>query len=361
MPSILPAGHDPYADAIAVQNIFHSQIASHPNAPVPYSYVYSPITLPLLRLIAPLPFLLSGGVYLLVYVAASWPNSGPESGRPPARTPLLPLPRSHCPVLSRSARQRNSAWRQCRVHPLRSRPAQRYPGLEAPFLDVVLPRDPGCFLRQSSTPKPRAHPHPLQSQTMLSTAATLGAGGLPFRNSIQTLAHALQPLPRAGQFQFIYNHDFGCSPAGVLSDLAYARGLPFSRIGLATYFACALPVLAILFYLSRRFLNDRFSLKQWVPVLLVGIVLLNPRLIEYDVAPLTIPLALICWRSLEPHRRRSALTAGLGVLFLACNIVSIYSWRTRKFLDGPLLVLLFLLWMLEPRPAIQPAAVPVRR
>lgn len=44
----LRAGHDPYADGIAVQQAFHaSPQANDASIMPPYTYVYSPITLPL--------------------------------------------------------------------------------------------------------------------------------------------------------------------------------------------------------------------------------------------------------------------------------------------------------------------------
>jgi hypothetical protein len=55
----LRIGHDPYADAMAVQQAYHEQGGSLSGA-LPYSYVYSPITLPVLRLVGKLPFWLSG-------------------------------------------------------------------------------------------------------------------------------------------------------------------------------------------------------------------------------------------------------------------------------------------------------------
>ena len=44
------AGHDPYADAMAVQRLSLGFGLAY-QMPTPFSYVYSPITLPLLRLI----------------------------------------------------------------------------------------------------------------------------------------------------------------------------------------------------------------------------------------------------------------------------------------------------------------------
>jgi len=74
-------GHDPYADAIAIQRVFHAQLlAEHrtlgPGMAPPFSYVYSPITLPLLRWVGHVPFGASAVVYWLFYVwsvaAAVW-------------------------------------------------------------------------------------------------------------------------------------------------------------------------------------------------------------------------------------------------------------------------------------------------
>ena len=59
----LRAGHDPYAEATAIRRAFHLHMAEHPDAQPPFSYIYSPITLPLLRVIGLLPFWLSETVY----------------------------------------------------------------------------------------------------------------------------------------------------------------------------------------------------------------------------------------------------------------------------------------------------------
>ena len=62
------------------------------------------------------------------------------------------------------------------------------------------------------------------------------------------------------------------------------------------YLCYAIPLFALLFALSRRYLQGSFTLRQWAPVLLVGVILFNPRILEYDVAPITLPLTLIAWR-----------------------------------------------------------------
>ncbi len=50
---------------------------------------------------------------------------------------------------------------------------------------------------------------------------------------------------------------------------------------------------AILLFLSKRYFAGEFSLKRWAPVVLTGHLLLNPRIMEYDVAPIALTMALV--------------------------------------------------------------------
>ena len=85
---------------------------------------------------------------------------------------------------------------------------------------------------------------------------------------------AIQPLVwpslfhhflQAVNLQFSYNHDFGCSPAGLLSMLLFGLGISYTVAGTVIYLLYAVPVFAVLLHLSRRFLEGRFSLRRWVP------------------------------------------------------------------------------------------------
>ncbi len=142
---------------------------------------------------------------------------------------------------------------------------------------------------------------------------------------------------------FNYGHDFGCSLTGIFSDILSGHGIPYSHVSIIFYLCYAIPLFALLLYLSRLFLNGSFSLKRWMPVLFVGVILLNPRLIEYDVAPITLFLAVICWRLLTSIAtpRRAILT--LMPLFLVANCFALYSWELRKMIDCPLLLLIFIM------------------
>ena len=339
----LAAGHDPYADAIAIQKAFHSQIALHPAAAPPYSYVYSPITLPLLRLIGTIPAWLSGSIYWLIYLAGVlaqvWVGmqATEESER---RTFLYLAPvaaffpgfLANGIVLSGNIAYilyatvlltaiygwRRNSWHWFYLAILAASCAK------APLLSLVV--IPILSARRQWIP-----------------AATTAVAGLAL--------FAMQPLIwptlfkhylEAVELQFSYNHDFGCSPAGLFSGFLVDHSIPYSRPSFIFYLCYAIPLFAMLVYLSRRFLRGGFTLQQWIPVLFVGVILLNPRLIEYDVAPLALPLALIAWRFFASFTTRSRTILLLSTLFIITNCFALYSWDVRKLVDGPLLVVFFI-------------------
>ena len=147
---------------------------------------------------------------------------------------------------------------------------------------------------------------------------------------------------QAVELQFSFNHDFGCAPVGLFSQLLDAHGISYAPWCYLFYAAYAAPLFAALVYFSRRFLRGDFVLAQWAPVLLLGILLLNPRVMEYDVAPMTLPLALVAWRYARERRQPRRWTMSMLVLFVLLNAGALYSWQLRKALDGPLVVAILL-------------------
>ncbi len=167
---------------------------------------------------------------------------------------------------------------------------------------------------------------------------------------------------QAVDLQFLYNRDFGCSPAGLLSDILYTHNIPYSPAGLIFYLCYAVPLLALLWHLSRKYLDGDFSLAEWIPVLLVGVILLNPRIMEYDVAPLTLLMALIAWRFFARFTSTAKTIVCMAVLVVMTNGVAAFGWYVRKLVNGPLLILLFAAgcWMLlQPANAESLAPAPV--
>jgi hypothetical protein len=149
--------------------------------------------------------------------------------------------------------------------------------------------------------------------------------------------HFLQAI----DLQFSNNRDFGASPAGIFAGFLFDHGLAYSHGGFIFYVLYAVPLFSLLVYLSRKFMSGAFPRSRWIPVLLLGVILLNPRIVEYDLAILTIPLALILWR-LFPWLA-SSRTAAISTVavFVTINIAAFQSWILWKNIACILLVSLF--------------------
>jgi hypothetical protein len=334
--------HDPYADAIAIQDAFHRTLAQHPNAITPFSYVYSPITLPLLKLIGALPATLAATLYWTLYIlcalALVW--AGLQAAEPHERQSFLCISPAvlffpgllhHDTILSGNVAiilyglvfatavvgWRKGQWHWC-------------------YLAILLA---SCF----KAPLLTLLAIPLFSarKQLLPAALTAAAGIALF---------ALQPLLWPSLFHnflhavdllFTYNREFGSNPAGLITNLLVNYGVPYSPASTLLYLALAIPLLTVLVHLSRQFLAGRFTLEQWAPVLLVGVFLLNPRIKEYDVLPLTLPMLLIFWRTLRRLASRTFTVAFLCVAVAAINLVAVQSSTLWKIAEGILLVLVF--------------------
>ena len=83
-------------------------------------------------------------------------------------------------------------------------------------------------------------------------------------------------------------------------------------------------------------------------MLLVGVTLLNPRIMEYDIAPMTVPMALILWlflaRAFSPLRGAALACA----ILTPWNVASLNRWRPA---DCMLLLFVFAVgvWDLWPQ------------
>jgi hypothetical protein len=85
---------------------------------------------------------------------------------------------------------------------------------------------------------------------------------------------------------------------------------------------------SVLLVLARRVHRDEITQEAWIPLAFVGTLLLNPRIMKYDLAPITIPMLLIGWRGVRCALKRSSRHSLAPVLvgvacFLATNIVTI--------------------------------------
>ncbi|AFL87895.1 hypothetical protein Terro_1589 [Terriglobus roseus DSM 18391] len=337
------AGLDPYEQAMAVQRTYHASHALQAGVAPPYSYVYSPITLPLLRGIAHAPEWLSGAVYWLLYalgaLAQIWVGMRfvrrQEFG---VFAFVAPLTLFFPGLLANGTVQSGNiayilyalvfsaavyGWRR-----------QRWGWFYAAVLIASCVKAPLLSLVVIA---------PLSARRqILPAVATVAAGVSLFGFQPMLWPSLFRHYLQAVELQFSYNRDFGCSPAGLFSAIRFDHGLSYAPASYFVYLAYALPLLGCMFYLSRRFFRGDFTLQEWAPLLLVGTILLNPRLLEYDVAPITLPLALLAWRWVAGLGRFRVVAASVAVaFFVVANGLSIYSWEVRKRIDGPLLVILF--------------------
>jgi hypothetical protein len=326
-------GHDPYLDGIAIQRIFHAHLAEHPNAPPPFTYVYSPITLPLLRWLGRFPLQWVGGVYWLVYAACA------------AATIWVGMQ-------AVEAEERN-------VFMLLAPAAIFFPGMlenDVLFSGNIAYVIYGLIFVAAMIGWRRGQwvwfylvaiaasccKAPLLSLLAIPILSSRKQWWPACVSAVCGLAlFAMQPLlwPSAFQYyltavelQFTYNHDFSCSPAGLLADALY-NVIPYAVTSVGFYLFYAIPIFAILFYLSRRYLDGEFSLGQWMPVLLTGVVLLNPRIMEYDVASIALPMALIAWRLFARENTFARTILEMSLFFAFINAFSRGDWRSAECLS----------------------------
>lgn len=338
----LHRGHDPYADAIAAQAEFRRTLAQHQNAVAPYSYLYPPITFPLLRLAGALPAALGATIYWLLYGASAvvllWVEM--QAVRADERRFFVPLAPfalffpgllQHDAVLSGNVAiilyalvlgAAGVGWRR---------------GRWALFYAAVIVG--ACF----KPPLLTLVAIPLLSarRQLWASAATCGCGVLLF---------AIQPLLWPSLFRsFVhtlavesaYRRELGCSPAGLLSSFLVAHGIAYSAWSAVFYVVYAPLVFGVLWMLSRRFVARQLAFEEFMPVLLVGVILLNPRIMQYDTLPLTIPMLLVTWRVLRQMTTRMWTVVAMCVFFAAANIVAVQNLEWWKDVDGPLLVAVF--------------------
>jgi hypothetical protein len=173
-------------------------------------------------------------------------------------------------------------------------------------------------------------------------AGTASAAGIALF-AIQPLLwpHLFHNYLEAVGLQFSFNRDFGISPAGSFGGWLFDHHLRYVPEELIFHLLYALPVCGLLIFMSHRYLQGELTERQWLPVMLVGIILVNPRLIEYDVAPIALPMAIICWRFFSQGRRFAETLVLVVPLFVAVNLVALSSWSLWKLTEGPLMLVFF--------------------
>jgi hypothetical protein len=314
------AGHDPYHDAIVRQEAYRSLLAVNPRAQAPFSYVYAPITLPALWLAALLPFWLTGLLYWVVYVAAIAATIWfalrlVEDNERRLFAVLAPVSIFFPGLLQNDTIFSGNvafilyglvfmgAWQGWK----HGRWIWFYAAVivasffKAPMLSLVL-------IAVFSARK-----------QWLPSFVTGAIGVVLFAGQRLVRPELFRDYMKTLDYMFVLGKDFSSSPAGLLAQALF-HTVPYRMTLVVGYVLYALPVACVLASLARRFYAGAFSVKQWGPLLILGVVLLNPRIIEYDVAPITLLMALVAWRVFSYKSTVRAAAVKSLVFFAVINV-----------------------------------------
>lgn len=124
------------------------------------------------------------------------------------------------------------------------------------------------------------------------------------------------------RLQFQFNGDFGLSPAGVFGRFLYEHRLPYSAPSTLVFLIYGSALLVALYSFSALYRERRISAEIWIPVLLIGTILLNPRIMQYDAHAIALPMALIVARSVAVRSRVGIAVAVSVLLLMVYGIVA---------------------------------------
>ncbi len=322
-------GSDPYAEDLVALQAFHTRLASNPAEHQPFVYVYSPMTLPLLRLLAVFPRWLLGLLYwgavatgALLQLWAGFQMADQRERRWLAL--MLPAiiffpglvtddailsgnvayPLYGAILAAATAGWKHGRWFWYYIAVLAAS-VFKTPFLVFLALPVLIEsgRDRD---RDSDSDSDSDRNNDRRRRQWVPPAVAAITGVLIFAAQIRLWPGLFREYLSSLRLVFDYLHDFGYGPAGALGKALWRRGLPSSLATtiLHVVVVCALGI--VLLFLARRVREWKLPREAWVPVALVGTALLNPRIMKYDLAAITIPMLLIGGRALRFALERSA-------------------------------------------------------
>ncbi|HKN71810.1 MAG TPA: hypothetical protein VJX30_12305 [Terriglobales bacterium] len=379
-------GSDPYAEElVALQAWFHNRSAFNPAEHPPFVYGYSPMTLPLLRVLAVFPGWLLG----LLCGAAIATGAGLQLW-----------------VGFRMADRRERRWLALMLPAIIF-----FPGLITDdailggnlvylLYGVVLAAAPAgwkrgrwswyyiAVLAASVFKLPflalLAFPVLVDKRQWFPSGMTALAGVLIFASQMRLWPSMFQEYLLTLRLMLDTGNSFGFGPAGTLGRALWMRGLPFSSATTIVYLVFACVVGIVLLLLARRVREWDLPRETWIPIALMGTFLLNPRIMRYDIAAITVPMLLIGWRALRwaldgpDDERLGDNTHGAGqqrysrtlilvasACFLAPNVIMVAgpAWVPEEPIRLVLLLAIFAMgaWSLyQSRPEVQTQAAPTR-
>jgi hypothetical protein len=292
-------GRSPYTGGIAALQAYHNLPAHAAGDRAPVLYWYPPLTIPLLRALAWLPGWLLGALFVcalaagyLLQLRAGYQMASEEERR--WLVFLLPFaaffPGLLCDQTILSGNLAFILYGLVLTAAIPGWRQNKWLWFYAAVLAASICKPPMLTLL--------AFPI-LVGKRQWTPACIAGASGCAL--------FAVQPLLWPTQFKEFWlavrlvldwAHDFGFSPSGLVGRLLWQMNLPYFRVATLASVAWAAALGALLLTISRRLRRYPQLRERWIPIAFVGAILLNPRMIFYDTAPLTIPLLLLAWRAL---------------------------------------------------------------
>jgi hypothetical protein len=141
-----------------------------------------------------------------------------------------------------------------------------------------------------------AFPVLIDRRQRIPSGLTAGTGVLLFAAQMRVCPVLFREYLSSLRLVFDWLRDFGYGPAGTLGKALESLGLQSMFATTIVHLAFAGAMAIVLFSLARHVRRENLPQQTWIPLALVGTFLLNPRLMKYDMAAITIPMLLIAWR-----------------------------------------------------------------
>jgi hypothetical protein len=158
---------------------------------------------------------------------------------------------------------------------------------------------------------------------------------------------------RMMDMEFVYNRQFGFGPTGCLGRALLDPGLPYLGPCAVFYLFSSLAIFLLLHTYAQHYQAGRLTMREWMPVLLIGVILLSPRIKQYDAEAVTLPLAIVAWRVLMDRKSGKKQAVALGIALLAVGNVLALAANSWDFIEMLLMVTLFghSVWKLRQKAA----------
>jgi hypothetical protein len=291
---------DPYANDLAALHAYQGKLAANPAERQPFVYVYSPTTLPLLRLLGALPgwllAVLYGAAVALGAILALWAGFqlADQSERPfvalvaPALIFFPGLVTDDVilsgnvafPLYGVILAAATFGWKR-----------GRWFWFYAAVVLASIFKTPFIALL--------AFPVLIDRQQWIRSCKTAIAALLLFAAQILLFPATFPEYLSSVRLVFDWMHDFGYGPAGTLARALWSPGQSPAFLVTILHLVFVAGLATVLLFLARHVRDENIPQQMRIPVALVGTFLLNPRIMKYDMAAITIPMLLIAWRGLR--------------------------------------------------------------